>query len=242
MLRHDWGSLQMQSGRLRKIVGYIVTVVIIAQYMSADTRTTDSTTLRKQFLRWYSAQPRERQPELIGDGGVRIVIFADYPCPQCSSLVPMYRATVNRYRTGRQRVELIVKDFPIDTKCNSAVSETRHPNACDAAIAMRVAARALDEPGVVSLSDRLYAARFALTVMRIQKEMSDLGLLNLFNSQYASGLASLTQDISLGRALKITSTPTVFINGRRITISNQEGLDTVIDYELTHMATPTSTN
>ena len=55
-----------------------------------------------------------------------------------------------------------------------------------------------------------------------------------FDAQYAKTLELVKADIALGAAVKVTGTPTFFINGARVPIVKPEFFDAAIAYELKH--------
>ncbi len=61
-----------------------------------------------------------------------------------------------------------------------------------------------------------------------------IGGITDFEAQYAKTLELVKTDIALGASVKVTGTPTFFVNGARVPIIKPEFFDAAIAYELKH--------
>jgi len=157
------------------------------------------------------------QPSL-GDAAapVTIVEFTDYQCPSCAATQPTLKRLVNEYGN---RVRLVARDFPL----------SQHADAFKAA----EAAEAAREQGKYwEYTEILMRNQSALDVVKLKDYAGELGLdRGRFDQALESGkfAESVRRDIEEGRRLGIDSTPTVFINGRRMSDKSYEALKVYID-------------
>jgi protein-disulfide isomerase len=152
---------------------------------------------------------------------VTIVEFSDFQCPYCLRAMPTLKQVQQKYGS---RVRVVWKDFPLFRI---------HPQALKAAEAGRCA----EEQGKFwPYHDRLFANQNALMVDDLKKYAQDLSLDTArFNSCMDSSkyAARVKEGIDAGNALGVSSTPTLFINGRILPGAYPiEELSAVIDEEL----------
>ena len=193
--------------------------------------------LRRQdekFFDWYLAQPVVEAGKLPGgtaSGTVVIVEFSDFECGYCKRNHVMV-ADLRARHPGM--VSAIHRNFPLDPACNEAVDRVMHPHACRAAEAAECAdAQGRYEPMAEVLfdnQDRLFEAN-----LRKLAEYAGLDLA-LFDEcmRTRATLGKIAADAREGKRLEITSTPTLFINGRRIrgTFDGPEKYDLALAIEL----------
>jgi protein-disulfide isomerase len=135
---------------------------------------------------------------------VTIVEFSDFQCPFCQRVEP----TLKRLRqTYGDKLRIVWKDFPLTQI---------HPQAFKAGEAGHCAG---DQGKYWEYHDRLFANQQALQPADLKKHATDLGLDGaafgscLDSSKYGE---RVRDGVSQGTALGVNSTPTVFINGRRL--------------------------
>jgi len=142
---------------------------------------------------------------------VTVVIFTDYQCPSCAAIHPSLERLVKEYG---DKVRLITRDFPL----------TEHSEAFKAA----EAAEAAREQGRYwEYAQLLMRNQSALSVDKLKVYASELALDRThFDSALDSGkFAEMVQrDIEEGMKLRIKGTPTVFINGRRVSAKSYDEL------------------
>jgi protein-disulfide isomerase len=157
---------------------------------------------------------------------VTIVEYSDFECPVCRNLHDALRAMLLNY-AGKVRV--IFKDFPI---------EQLHPWARTAAIAGRCAYQ--QKPDAFwRLYDLIYDNQDLISAANAWTKMVDYagqsGLdVNAFKSCMASpeAAAAVNASHANGEKLEVNSTPTVFVNGRRMVGADAHLLEQYINYEL----------
>ena len=152
------------------------------------------------------------QPSLGSAGApVTVVAFTDYQCPSCAAI---HTALERLVKEHGDKVRLVTRDFPL----------TQHTEAFKAA----EAAEAAREQGKYwEYAHLLMHNQSALSVDKLKVYASELALdRSRFDSALDSGkFAEMVQrDIEEGMKLGINATPTVFINGRRVSAKSYDEL------------------
>ena len=169
---------------------------------------------RSDFERWYTSQPRVSLVIPAEGAKVLVVKFNDYQCPPCRQSYMEYKSVFAKYESSQPgAVRLVLKDFPLDSRCNSNVTTSLHPAACDAAVAVRLAR---EHDRVVPLEEWLFANQPTLTPQAVRQAARDVGQVANFDARYESTVEQTKADIAYGRQLGVHSTPTFFINGVKV--------------------------
>ncbi|MBW8868161.1 MAG: thioredoxin domain-containing protein [Acidobacteria bacterium] len=95
---------------------------------------------RSEFERWYLSQPRI--PLVVPAEGAKVLIvkFNDFQCPACGQSYLLYKPVLAKYEAEQPgAVKMVLKDYPLNRDCNERISQTLHPAACEAAVAVRLA-------------------------------------------------------------------------------------------------------
>jgi len=157
---------------------------------------------------------------------VTLVEYSDFECPVCRNLHDVLRGMLQNY-AGKVRV--VFKDFPI---------EQIHPWARTAAIAGRCAYQQ-DPKAFWKMYDFIYDNQELISAANAWTKMADYagqsGLdAGAFKSCMASPEAGAAVNASRanGQKLEVNSTPTVFVNGRRLVGADAHLLEQYINYEL----------
>jgi protein-disulfide isomerase len=157
------------------------------------------------------------QPSLgKADAPVTIVAFTDYQCPSCAAMHPELERLVKEYG---DKVRLVTRDFPL----------SQHTEAFKAAEA---AEAARDQGKYWEYIQILLHNQSALTVDKLKGYASELALdRTKFDSALDSGkfAESVQRDIEDGMKLGINGTPTIFINGRRVSVQGYDQLKSIVD-------------
>jgi len=185
-----------------------------------------------EFERWYTSQLRVPLVEPMQGAKVLVIKFNDFQCPACGQSYLQYKPIFAKYEAEHPgEVRLVLKDYPLNKDCNDALVQTIHPAACDAAVAVRLAAR----PRTEALEEWLYTHQPAMTPPSVRQAAHDVGQVADFDARYASTIALIKGDIALARQLGIKSTPTFFINGVKIEGAlPPQYFEQAIAYELQH--------
>ena len=167
----------------------------------------------------------------IGDAKapVTLVEYSDFECPVCRNLHDALRGMLPTY-AGKIRV--VFKDFPI---------EQIHPWARTAAIAGRCAYQQ-DAKAFWKMYDLIYDNQELISAANAWTKMTDYagqsGLnADTFKSCMASPAAGEAVNASRanGQLLEVGSTPTIFVNGRRLVGADPHLLEQYINYELAQL-------
>jgi protein-disulfide isomerase len=145
--------------------------------------------------------------------------FTDFACPTCAVEQPVFDRLVTEF--GAQ-VKFVVRDFPLN----------QHKDAIKAAEAAE-AARAQGK--YWEYTSVLYANQSALKIENLKHYATQVGLDRAkFDSELDHGRfnVQVQQDISDGEKLRIDSTPTFFVNGKRVRDISYEGLKAAIQTAL----------
>lgn len=157
------------------------------------------------------------QPSLgKADAPVTIVAFTDYQCPSCAAMHPELERLVKEYG---DKVRLVTRDFPL----------SQHTEAFKAAEA---AEAARDQGKYWEYIQILLRNQSALTVDKLKGYASELALDRArFDSALDSGkfAESVQRDVEDGMKLGINGTPTIFINGRRVSAKGYDELKAIVD-------------
>jgi uncharacterized membrane protein/protein-disulfide isomerase len=187
---------------------------------------------RSEFERWYAAQPRV--PIVVPSEGAKVLIvdFSDFQCPFCKQAYESLKPILAKYNAQQPgAVRLVLKDFPLDSKCNSSVQGGGpHPSACEAAVAVRLArANHRDE----ALEDWLFSNQPSMTSETVRKAAREIGQVTDFEGKYPATIELVKGDIGFGHSLGVSATPTLFINGVKIAgVLAPPYLDRAIELEL----------
>jgi uncharacterized membrane protein/predicted DsbA family dithiol-disulfide isomerase len=166
---------------------------------------------RSALEHWWEGQDKVDVPYPSGGARVLVVKFNDYQCPPCRQTYYAYESILAKYKPSD--VKYLMKHFPLDPKCNPAVHSLVHPTACDAAAA---AVMARSKGTFDKLTAWFFAHQEALRPAMIRTAAKDVGGIDDFDAEYPKAIQEVKTDASEGGVLGVQSTPTFFINGRRI--------------------------
>jgi uncharacterized membrane protein len=166
-----------------------------------------------EFERWWEMQPTTTVPFDNAGAKVLIVEFSDLQCPHCRAQYFAYKPILDKYTAHPEQVKFLMKHWPISSECNPGVPSNPHPAACAAAAAV-VMGRAKGTSD--KLIDYFFLHQDDLTPESVRRAAADVGKITNFDAQYQKALQEVKTDVALGTALGVNSTPTFFVNGRRI--------------------------
>jgi uncharacterized membrane protein/protein-disulfide isomerase len=169
---------------------------------------------QSEFERWYFSQ-QVVDPGIAMDGAkVLVVKFNDYQCPACGQSYHDYKPVFAKYAASHPgAVRLVTKDYPLDPECNFNTPNGAHQASCEAAAAVRLAAR---HGKGEAMSEWLYANQTTMTPQSVKQAAATVGGVKDFDAQYARVIGEVKSDVAAGGAVNIRSTPTFIINGRMI--------------------------
>jgi protein-disulfide isomerase len=188
--------------------------------------------LSKDPLAEARARIQMKDAPSLGDpkAPVTLVEFSDFQCPVCRSLHDVLRAMLPNF----PQVRVVFKDFPL---------ESLHPWARTAALAGRCAYQQ-DPKAFWKVYDAIYDQQEVISAENAWSKMADFAAASglnpdAFKACMASPEAAAAVDASRanGQKLEVTSTPTVFVNGRRLVGGDPHLLEQYIRYELAQQKT-----
>ena len=156
-------------------------------------------------------EPPRQSIEVLAEDPVRgpetapieIVEFSDFDCPYCQRATNTLARILDEY--GDQ-IRFVYKDYPLPS----------HPNAFKAAEAGNCAN---DQGEFWPFHDRLFESQGSLDVASLKTYASELGLeAEAFAACLDSGrhASRVERDLEIGSGYGVSSTPTIFVNGRAV--------------------------
>jgi protein-disulfide isomerase len=160
-------------------------------------------------------QPTKGNP----NAPVTIIEFTDFQCPSCGRTQPIIEQVVHEMG---DKVRLVVRDFPLD-------QHQFAQKAAEAAEAARAQGKYWEytailfknqnELGVPKLKE--YAGQIGLDQARFDRELD--------SGQYA---ALVKRDLRDGGTIGVSSTPSIYVNGRKVQDKTAEGLKAAVEAAL----------
>jgi protein-disulfide isomerase len=188
----------------------------------------------QEFTKDLAKRARHEIP--IPSDGARVVVvkFNDYQCPPCRKAYYNFEPVLRRLQAERPgTIKFVVKDYPLDSTCNTAVKTSVHPAACEAAVAVRLASR-------VGKGDELAAWLFAhqasLTPEFVRGAERSITGREHTEADYKAAVVEVEQDVALGTKLGVAGTPAFFVNGVQVNAPNAQLFEAAIEYELSQAA------
>jgi uncharacterized membrane protein/protein-disulfide isomerase len=148
---------------------------------------------------------------------VLIVKFIDWQCPSCKAAHFAYKPVLEEFeKTNPGAVRQVIKDYPLNSRCNYGVGSEMHPAACEEAAAVRMAREKGKEEELI---DWLFGMPSIQQQQRtpdmVRAQVEKLLGIKDFAREYAARLPDIKRDVADGGALRVNQTPTYFVNGVR---------------------------
>ena len=145
---------------------------------------------------------------------VKVVEYSDFLCPFCRNLGLALAQFVPQ---AGGRVVVYYKNYPLDAACNPKLKQSVHPGACNVALGAVCAQR---QGKFEAYHDRVFGTEFhnpqAADVVRVAGEAG-------LNAAAMAGCLddpktkeALDAQIAEGNRLEVNSTPTVYINAKKL--------------------------
>jgi|GEM_PF-648640 len=197
---------------------------------------------------WHEA-PLQQIPVSVGAGAfgdygkgdpqapIQIVEFADFECPGCRVLYTALQPVLEKFKG---HYHFVFKNFPLDSACNSGISGKFHQNSCFAAYFVHCAGEqgrfweALDYAFTDPVLER-DGAQSDLQVEEVRNTMSSAGAAALgldaqaLSECITSGryLTRVRQQVEQGATAGLTSTPSIWINGKRVEYPSSDAIEKI---------------
>ena len=149
------------------------------------------------------------------DAPITVVSYSDFMCPFCRDLAMGLK---NFLPTAGNQVKSVYKYFPLDRTCNPSVGSTLHPGACELALGGICAE---DSGRFWEFHDKVFSQQRWDKATRedVLKIGASVGLdgakLGVCMDQAATR-GRLAKDIEEGTRVGVGSTPTLFLNSRKL--------------------------
>ncbi|HXV59959.1 MAG TPA: thioredoxin domain-containing protein [Vicinamibacteria bacterium] len=148
------------------------------------------------------------------DAPIRVAEFSDFLCPFCRNLAGAF---ANYMSQSSGQVAIYYKNYPLDQACNPGLSRTLHDGACELALG---AICANEQGRFWPYHDRVFSSPPTNpSVDDVVGIASEAGLDGDTLRQCMGSPAAeqaLSAQIQEAKRLEVTSTPTVFINGKKL--------------------------
>ncbi|MDA0874824.1 MAG: thioredoxin domain-containing protein [Bacteroidetes bacterium] len=147
------------------------------------------------------------------DAGIEIVEFADFQCPACQQSAFHLRPTLFEYEDD---VKVVFMNYPLDSTINPNMTAQLHPQAGNASKASVCAEKFGD---FWSYHDEVFKNQAVLQPTLFTRIATDLGW---DERAFAECMVSeevhdrVLGDMEKGRLAQVASTPTLYINGRKV--------------------------
>jgi uncharacterized membrane protein/protein-disulfide isomerase len=183
-----------------------------------------------QFEAYLAQQPRV--PLVVPAEGAAVVVvkFNDYQCPPCRQTYMEYKAVFAKWaKQNPGKVRYVTRDYPLERQCNAFVNQDLHPSACEAAVAVRLAR---EKGKAEAMEEWVFANQPSLTPESVKAAVATVAGVTDFDARFAATLELVKADIAQGAGLKVSGTPTFFMNGMRLPGLRAEYFDAAIAWEL----------
>jgi len=170
---------------------------------------------RAKIAQWWEVQPKSEVPVPADGAKVLIVKFNDYQCPACKLTFDTYKQILPKYIASGQ-VKYVVKHYPLEPECNPYVPGGNHYASCEAAAAVIMAK---PKGTADKLEDWIFShiGPPPLTGEQVKEAARTVGGITDFDAQYGRAKEEIKTDAGIGQLLSVPSTPTFFVNGRKLT-------------------------
>lgn len=170
---------------------------------------------RSELERWWDMQPQiPNFPFDNGGAKVLIVEFADFQCPHCREMYFALQPIIDQYVAAHPKdVKFVFKLYPLNSNCNANVPGANFVASCDASAAY---VEAKPKGTADKLKDWFFTHQPELSPTTVRRAASDVGKITDFDAGYQKAIQEIKTDASIGAALGVNSTPSYFINGRRL--------------------------
>lgn len=149
-----------------------------------------------------------------GDGSPVVVQeFADFQCPACRALS---KDTEQLHKEFGDRVLFVFRNYALDNSCNSAIQQKMHEFSCKAAVMARCAGQ---YGKFWAYHDLVYGNQTDINNLRLKEWAQKIGLTSdQIEACWTNKdlLLKIQDDIAVGNRLGLDSTPTIYINGRKV--------------------------
>ena len=195
----------------------LVLMLIIAKGMQGESIPQVQINERIQSILETQPVAMNLPPQLLAVGNpsakITIVKFSDFQCPSCRMGAQTLHPVLKRYA---EQVRFVYRNFPLDSACNRMITRPMHAAACE------LAAGALCAEGQNQFEEYYQTVFEEQSSLKPGSALEIAKKLGLDSARFEACLKDpttqtrLAQDIEEGITLNVESTPTFFVNGRKI--------------------------
>jgi protein-disulfide isomerase len=187
------------------------------------------TAINLQLRAWQQEPIREipitDADHIRGDrqAGTTLIAFGDLTCSYNAAFFGILEEALEKNRS----VRVVFKDFPLDGQCNDLVKREINPFGCFAARLAQAAGTLGGDVVYFKAAQWLLGHRTSITLYSAAELASILGLAEsaLGDALAAPGVEQqVVSDVTLAKQLGVDTSPTVFVNGRRVSGWQTPGL------------------
>lgn len=151
------------------------------------------------------------------DAPHKLIFFSDLECPVCARKEKELKALV---AANQDSIALVYKNYPLSTGCNPNLLGNLHPNACEAARAAYAAfliggRKAFWDYADLIIENQKNLKRVSWIAFAEKLKLDPIKFRDLIHPDSPAG-QKVKRDVALGAGLKISGTPQVFLEGKRI--------------------------
>ena len=188
---------------------------------------------QSEFEQWWNVQQATANfPIPRGSEKVQIVEFADFQCPHCKQMYFAYKPILDKFLAAHPKdVVFVFKNWPLSSGCNAAVQGVHFSASCETSAAYLMARqKGTDE----ALKDWMFLNQEKLSPATVKRAVADVGKVADFDAQYTRTLMQVRTDAAIGTSLGVNSTPSFFVNGKRVPQGGvpPQYFDAIIELEL----------
>jgi uncharacterized membrane protein/protein-disulfide isomerase len=167
------------------------------------------------FEKWWAVQPLTPNFPFANDGAkVLIVEFADFQCPHCRQMYLAYKPILDRFLSQYPKdVKFVFRTWPISSKCNPDVPGINFPATCEASAAYQMAKRNGSDD---KMKDWFFVNQEQISIATAKRVADEMAGVKDFDAEYQKVIAQVRSDAHVGTTLGVNSTPSFFVNGKRI--------------------------
>jgi protein-disulfide isomerase/uncharacterized membrane protein len=170
------------------------------------------------------------------DATVTVVEFSDFLCPFCAKASRFIKLAESGTRDSTR---FVFRHYPLDKSCNRKLRSNVHPGAC---LLAEGAVCAFEQDKFWEYHDIVFETKGNISRSVVMETASKIGLsLGEFKSCLDSGrgLKVVNEDLQAAYNAGVKSTPTLFINGRRLRgVPKPWMLNEILQYSQKHLAPP----
>jgi protein-disulfide isomerase len=170
------------------------------------------------------------------DAGVTVVEFSDFLCPYCAKASKYIKLAESG---AADSARFVFRHYPLDTSCNRRLRSNIHPGACLLAEASECA---FEQDRFWEFHDIAFETNTIISPPVVMDKATKIGLdVVKFQRCLDSGRGrkAVERDIQAADKAGVKSTPTLFINGRRLRgVPKPWMLNEILQYGQQHLPPP----